>query len=66
MTSIERAELLVRVDERTEKIEKWSENHMAHHQKLFGFFVTACISVILAQATTVAGLIVAMCQKAPR
>jgi len=60
MSPQERSDLLVRVDERTAKLETWSSEHMAHHQKILGYFITACISVVLAEMTTIVGLIITM------
>lgn len=66
MTSSEKADLLARVDVRTEKLEVWTENHMKHHQSLFIAFITAAVSVVLAEATTIVGLIIAISQHKPQ
>ena len=60
MTHEEKVELLIRVDERVEKIERWCSNHMAHHQRLLYAFIGAAVSVILAEATTIVGIIIAL------
>jgi hypothetical protein len=57
MTSVERSELLIRVDERTARLEKWTSNHMEHHRRLFLAFVSAAISIILAQAGMIFALL---------
>lgn len=57
MTSVERTELLIRVDERTERLEVWSQNHMEHHRRLFLSFIAATVSIVLAQAGMIFALI---------
>jgi len=59
MTHEEKIELLIRVDERVERIETWCSNHMAHHQRLLYAFIGAAMSIILAEATMIVGFIVA-------
>jgi type IV secretory pathway component VirB8 len=50
MTPAARTELLIRVDERTERIETWAKDHMEHHRRLFLSFIAATVSIVLAQA----------------
>jgi hypothetical protein len=60
MTHEEKVELLIRVDERTARLEVWTVNHMEHHKKLLCTLLAAGISVITACATTIVGLIVTL------
>ncbi len=53
----EKPELLIRVDERTERLEKWVEMHTSHHSRLSMAFVSTAISIILAQAGMIFALI---------
>ena len=58
MTSEQKIELLIRVDERTERLVKWTETHVELHTKLSLAFVAAVVSAILGLGTTVVSLIV--------
>jgi ABC-type phosphate/phosphonate transport system permease subunit len=48
MKAQDRDELLIRLDERTERLEKWTLTHVALHEKLSMAFVGAVVSTILA------------------
>ena len=56
MTEEQKSELLIRVDERTERQEKWIDDHAQHHQRLTFAFISTAVSIVLAQA----GMIFAM------
>ncbi len=58
MTREEKIALLVRLDERTASLVKWTEEHVALHTKLSLAFVGAVVSALLALGTTVVSLIV--------
>lgn len=57
MTNEERDALLMRVDERTARMEKWTETHMALHTKLYFAFVASTVSIIIALGTAVVNLL---------
>lgn len=57
MTREERDELLIRVDERTARLEEWCNDHQTHHRRLLYSFITATISVFLAGAAAVIDLL---------
>ncbi len=57
MTREERNALLIRLDERTEYLTKWTERHIELHTRLTLAFVGAAISSLLALGTTVVSLI---------
>ena len=57
MTHEEKVELLIRVDERTARMEKWCVEHAAHHQKIFYALLSAIIGVIVTGATTLIELL---------
>ena len=40
-------DLLVRIDERTTRLEKWATNHTEHHFKYSFYAWTACIGLII-------------------
>lgn len=50
MSPAERAELLIRVDERTDKIEKWIDVHSAFHRRTGFVLASAAVTIIVAQA----------------
>ena len=58
MTHEEKTDLLIRVDERTARLEKWSVTHVELHTRLSLAFVAAAVSALLALGTTVVSLIV--------
>jgi len=58
MTSQERDELLIRLDERTERLEEWTKTHIALHTRLSAAFIAASVSTVLALGTTLASVIV--------
>jgi len=57
MTQEEQVELLVRVDEKTDRFEKWVDTHAAFHRRMGFVLVSAAISVIIAQAGMIFALI---------
>jgi len=63
MTQEERDELLIRLDERTERLEKWTETHVALHARLTTAFISAVVSTVMALGTTVVSLIVLVARK---
>ena len=50
MTREEQAELLIRVDERTDRFEKWVDIHAAFHRRMGFALMSTAVSIILAQA----------------
>lgn len=60
MTHEERDELLIRVDERTARLETWAADHREHHRKIFHTCIGAVVSMLLTGATAVLSLIVAL------
>ncbi|MBE3045969.1 hypothetical protein IMZ48_26205 [Candidatus Bathyarchaeota archaeon] len=62
MTHEEKEELLIRVDERTARLEQWTTTHVDLHTRLSMAFAAAMISAILGLGTTITGLIVALCR----
>lgn len=57
MTPAERDELLVRLDERTERLEKWTTAHVELHTRLAMAFVSAVVSTFLALGTVVISIL---------
>lgn len=57
MTHAERDELLVRLDERTERLEKWTVTHVELHTRLSTAFISAVVSTFLALGTVVVSLL---------
>jgi hypothetical protein len=60
MNATEKDELLIRVDERTLRLEGWTKTHVELHTRLSLAFVGAVVSTVLALATTVVSLIVTL------
>jgi hypothetical protein len=60
MTREEHDELLIRVDERTARLEKWTETHVELHARLSLAFMAAVVSALLGLGTTVVSLIVSL------
>jgi len=58
MTHQEKVELLVRIDERTEQLVKWTERHVELHTRLSLAFLGAAVSAFLALGTTVVSLLI--------
>jgi hypothetical protein len=50
-------EMLIRVDERTARLEKWTMTHVELHTRLSIAFIGAVVSTVLALATTVVSLL---------
>jgi hypothetical protein len=59
MTQAQHDELLA---QRMDQFELWVKDHAQQHRELFRIFATAAVSVVLAEATTVVGLIIALCR----
>lgn len=57
MTDVEKDELLIRVDERTARLERWTLGHVELHTKLSLAFIGAVVSTVLALLTTVVSLL---------
>jgi hypothetical protein len=57
MTSQERNDLLIRVDERTEQLVKWTDEHIKLHDRLSAAFTAAVVSALLGLGTTVVSLL---------
>jgi len=58
MTREEKEALLIRVDERTAHLMKWTETHVELHTRLSLAFCAAMVSAVLGLGTTVVSLIV--------
>jgi hypothetical protein len=58
MTHEEKEALLIRVDERTASLVKWTEDHIRTHERLSSAFIAAVVSALLGLGTTVVSLIV--------
>jgi hypothetical protein len=50
-------EMLIRVDERTARLEKWTVTHVELHTRLSLAFAGAVVSMVVALATTVVSLL---------
>lgn len=57
MTENEKVELLIRVDERTDRQEKWIDAHAKHHQNLTRAFVSTAVSIVVVQAGMIFALL---------
>jgi hypothetical protein len=57
MTSEEHAELLIRVDERTDRLAAWTSTHEAFHRRMGFALISAAVSIILAQAGMIFALL---------
>jgi len=57
MMEDQQVELLVRVDERSERHDKWIDDHAAHHQRLTFVFTTTAVSIVLAQGGMILALL---------
>lgn len=60
MTSDEKIELLIRVDERTDRFEKWVDIHSAFHRRMGFVLASTAVSIILAQAGMIFALVKVM------
>jgi len=60
MTREEKDALLVRLDERTAHLVRWTEDHVKLHERLSSAFYAAVISAILGLGTTIVSLIVTL------
>lgn len=65
MTPAERDELLIRLDERTERLEEWTTGHVSLHTRLATAFISAVVSTVLALGTTVTSLIILLSKSTP-
>jgi len=63
MSPDERDELLIRLDERTERLEKWTTMHVALHTRLSAAFISAAVSTVLALGTTIVSVIVVLASR---
>jgi hypothetical protein len=57
MTPQERDELLIRLDERTARLERWTATHVELHTRLSMAFISAVVSTALALGATVVSLL---------
>lgn len=57
MTSEEHTSLLIRVDERTDRVVKWIDTHEAFHRRMGFTLISAAVSIILAQAGMIFALL---------
>ncbi len=59
MTQAQHDELLT---QRMDQFETWVKDHAQQHRELFRVFAAAAVSVVIAEATTITGLIIALCR----
>jgi len=57
MTHQEKVELLVRLDERTDRLMKWTDSHKKFHRSMGFALISAAVTIVVAQGGMIFALL---------